>query len=491
MKFNSQKYYSLPAKMVFIIFGVSSFLFIIAYVLLSLHSDSARNSYFRANKLNLLIIDLKNDFLEYNTAERKSAFYLYGHDESSEIVIDKITNLYSFINMDEMSGKEIKLGVNKKNNSNMEAIPFLVKSIDRIFQKLVSLESAIGNQEYGLKEDLIIANSQLVLETQITTDTILRVKLADMYELSEQTLTEPNDLIQANYLKESQEFIDMLKPEKKEKLSDSDKSLLTTVGNHRLKYIQFINAVNTLGFDENSGIRKKMFRLMAELKQLTEEHLIHQTDVYKEIVSVNNKIFRIIILIYIIILGLLIYRIYRVYKRYLERIDRYLIYLQEGELNILQNSEANSEMPVIKILSKIFSNLREKDKHLNEIISGSLAEFDTVYHPYDVLGQSLLKMEKTVISERKARKNEEMQKQRETRRIKGLTKFAAILREIRPSHSASLCQIENCFIAFVKTISSISTIKPVSCATPRNSSGVTTPLCGSIHRTKASKPTTL
>jgi putative methionine-R-sulfoxide reductase with GAF domain len=425
MAYNYRKLKNSPFRFVFHGFFITAVLVILAFVFVEQRKQKAHAAFFAAENFRMKVFELASSFPEFMKTERSDNFFLYDYDAKSEEIALQIERLYQAVNNKDLADAVVEAGI--RNNSS--DLKILTEKFNTNFQNILSAEKTLGNDEYGLAQSLKDAGAQLKLRAEMLPDSLLRRRLSNLSELAEAYQKNPLEATERDYLKRSEALINKLKPPKDGEPSADEKKRMDILLKHRLRFIAYSKAVSVLGRTPQDGLKAAAFESLRELTQISDTYYRYQLDNFKKQTKRSRINIFIAIGLSLLVPLILLFWIYRKITGYFDKIEILLQYLKEGEITRFDYSRSISSFPMLRTIRDIFSGLEFKNKHIQKISSGVAGDGEYRYDLYDVLGQSILELEESVLRSQKEKEHELEKKELEDRRIRGLTKFAAVMRE--------------------------------------------------------------
>jgi len=425
MAYNYRQLKNSPFRFVFRGFYITVVLVILAFILIEQQNQKAREAFFAAEKFRMEVFELSRSFPEFMDTERSDNFFLYDFDGNSEEIVMQIERLSQMANNKSLTESMVKAGI----GSDSAGLKKLIESFNTNFQNILSAEKTLGNEEYGLAQSLKDAGAQLSLTAQTLADSSVKSQLFTVAELADAYQQNSTESTERDYLQSSENLIDKLKPPKGKEPSVKEKQLIDILIKHRSRFIAYSKAVTLLGHSNEEGLKALAFESLRELAQISDTYYQFQLENYKT-QSNRSRIYTFIgIALALLVPFVLGFWIYRRITGYFDQIDVLLQYLKEGEITRFDYSRSMASFPMLRTIRDIFSGLELKNKHIQKISTGAAADADYRYDLHDVLGQSILQLEESVLQSQKEKENELRKKEVEDKRIRGLTKFAAVMRE--------------------------------------------------------------
>ena len=425
MAYNYRQLKNSPFLFVFRGFYITVVLVILTFILIEQQNQKAREAFFAAEKFRMEVFELTRSFPEFMEAERSDNFFLYDFDGKSEEIVMQIEHLSQMVNNKSLNESMVKAGI----GSDSAGLKNLIQTFNTNFQNILSAEKTLGNEEYGLTQSLNDAGTRLKLKAQILPDSSLKHQMRAMAELADAYQQNPIQATERDYLQISQTFINKLKPPKGKDPSAKEKELIDILIKHRTRFIAFSKAIALLGYTQEEGLKALAFNNLRELAQISDTYYQFQFENYKTQTNRSRTYTFIGIALALLVPFVLGLWIYRRITGYFDQIDILLQYLKEGEINQFDYSRSMASFPMLRTFRDIFSGLDFKNKHIQKISTGAAGDAEHRYDLHDVLGQSIMQLEESVLQAQKEKENELRKKELEDRRIRGLTKFAAVMRE--------------------------------------------------------------
>lgn len=412
--------YILPTRVSIIILASLVLCMVGIYFYLSYKLDNASEKYTMSERFKTQTLALKANYEKFSDSPKERDFFFY---ESNKYTIEVYRDLKILFNYLESKNNSVP-EISSRQNLNQLLLDF-----DASFEKIISLESTLGNKDFGIIESLNTAGDILLYKSKEATNNSIKQKIEELSKISGKFVSNREDSTQQYYLKLSSQLIEQLKPKQKEPATENKLNLLSAITDHRLKFTKCVDVIKTLGSSDESGLKSKQSKILAEILFLSKENLEIQHSNYQKTLGRNKLIFRMAALLFIAGLALIAYFYYKTFINYLLSLKKYIILLREGEISKFDIDETDKMQAGLNALHQVFENLENKNNHLKHIASGSLKSYNISYAPYDEIGQSILQVESMNIQARKEQEKEKKLKQKEDKRISGLNKFASILRE--------------------------------------------------------------
>lgn len=425
MRYNFLTLKRLPFRFVLQLFIVAGLIVFVLLLIFQQRLTDTQNDFFVSEDLKMRVEQLNTAFPQYLDARRGEDFFLYGYDSETEKIENYIESIYIIL-LQHKPGEELtEIGITGDDNRVKE----LIESFHKDFERLIAAEKSIGNDNYGIIQGLNDAGLNLKVYQQFLNDTTIRNDTETLSELGETYKKDYSENIMEEYLKLSEELLNKLKPRKGELPGDKEAELIKAIEIHRTRILALNDAGLKLGRNNQEGIKAQAFEALNELRQISDEYFDLQG---KNFVSVSERIRTLTFMFFafLIVIPLILGRwLYVKVRKRMDHIDILLQYLKEGEIERFDYPIEIESFPLIKTIEQIFNALKKKNQHIINIASGQLNMQAQRYELHDVLGQSIIRLEESVLQAQEEKEEELRKKETEDRRIRGLAAFAGIMRE--------------------------------------------------------------
>lgn len=414
-----------PFRLVFRGFIILLSLAALSFFWIEQKKERAQKTFFASEAFKNHTEQLSKAFNDYMSSEKNNQFFLHKYNDKSKNINKLISKIYETAQNKKLTDEMVQAQIISDSSELIE----LTDDFSNHFQDIIATEKNLGDENFGLAQALKDASDQLALQPQLQNDSSLKTQIAELHKLSSRYQNRHSEATEKKYLRQSKNLINKLKAAKNQKLSAKEKTLVDALQKHRTRFTAYVRAVDYLGRSPQEGLLKEAYGTLADLEKIAQQ--LYQT----ELENFNKRSSRyrnytlIVISLSLIIPLLLGIWIYRRVNRHFEKIDVLLQYLKEGEINNFYASSDIKSFPMIRTIRDIFSELQTKNQHILNVSQGKTEEDKFRYDLHDVLGQSLIKLEESVTQAQKEKEEELRKKEREDHRIRGLTKFAAIMRD--------------------------------------------------------------
>ncbi|MCF6366161.1 MAG: GAF domain-containing protein [Bacteroidales bacterium] len=397
--------------------------FIIFYIGINVNTLSDINTFYEnLNQFTIVSVQLKDDLSFFKTEKHTDDFFETSTDESTK-------NVYNTKNDLSEINRKLK---EYKSAERYEVLPHfnlnetLLSEYSEKFNLLIKNTVETGNVKYGYLQKLNYEESRINDIVSETED--IYFEFNDIKSLKQQYFLSLKPNIADEFIIKQQELIRKIKQNDNESSYDTNKRLIIDALAEYLNYFKQIVRLHQIAgtsyygglYNELDMLSEEMIINISDAAQISKNHIRQDYRQYKQVLVL-------FIGIYIVVILLILFLLYKYLKKGFVDIKNKVnkLVFEDNSLPFFKTEKFFNN--VLNMLRTHESDLGIKKEVVENLTLGKI-EHSYTFNEKDLLGQSIVNLQNTMIENKKNAQIEEEKRKIEDKHKEGTAKFGRILR---------------------------------------------------------------